>query len=356
MLEKGRGIEKDEARAAEWYRKAGAQGNHFAEAALGLMYRDGRGVPHDDAAALSLLAKAADAGVPGAGDVRDQLQEHLSLVSRISELVKAQERPLSPAAGADEERVRLTHAIVEASLLRDQMTSARTSRIDAFRASMTQRFGPRLADVMATTAVVAIDPDTVMPLFERKLVDALDTDTLNAGLQWERGDVAHRVNQLKMTDIRQNPALLRQFAQLMGATAPTDDARGRACAEVEALRDDTDASLALAEAGLAGGMIAAAGQQGRAIDMNQIRQSIVSMRPMMRDTLRQASLALCIVGLRDLSTQDFEQWLQFLRSDAGGRYARAYNSALRDALLARLEIYFAVLVKLMPEFQTQKQS
>lgn len=45
-----------------WYRKAADAGDAAGMFNLGIMYEDGRGMPRDDAQALSWFRKAADAG------------------------------------------------------------------------------------------------------------------------------------------------------------------------------------------------------------------------------------------------------------------------------------------------------
>jgi TPR repeat protein len=66
LYERGLGVPRDYAKAADWYGLAAAQGNHDAEEALGMMYLQGRGVTADQKKALALLKKAADAGRPAA--------------------------------------------------------------------------------------------------------------------------------------------------------------------------------------------------------------------------------------------------------------------------------------------------
>ena len=44
MHVEGKGVAKDEAEAAKWYRKAAEQGNAAAQRNLGVMYDEGRGV------------------------------------------------------------------------------------------------------------------------------------------------------------------------------------------------------------------------------------------------------------------------------------------------------------------------
>lgn len=58
----GDGVTKDNAKAAEWYRKAAEQGNDFAQYNLGAMYDKGEGVPKDAAKAVEWWKKAAAQG------------------------------------------------------------------------------------------------------------------------------------------------------------------------------------------------------------------------------------------------------------------------------------------------------
>jgi TPR repeat protein len=58
----GKDVPRDEARAAELYRKAARAGNTLAMAGLGELYREGKGVPRDPGAARSWLEKAANGG------------------------------------------------------------------------------------------------------------------------------------------------------------------------------------------------------------------------------------------------------------------------------------------------------
>src|ERR1044071_5812917 len=60
LYENGRGLPRSAEQAADWYRKAAQKGNAFAQWTLGAMHADGRGVPKDDALALALFRKAAD--------------------------------------------------------------------------------------------------------------------------------------------------------------------------------------------------------------------------------------------------------------------------------------------------------
>ncbi len=62
----GRGLPKDEQRAAHWMKESADQGNMAATAVLGGMYLDGVGVAMDRDHARKLIAKAAENGHSGA--------------------------------------------------------------------------------------------------------------------------------------------------------------------------------------------------------------------------------------------------------------------------------------------------
>ena len=74
MYYNGDGVAKDDAKAAEWYRKAAEQGNAFAQYKLGDMYDKGEGVAKDTAKAKEWWQKAADQG-------NDAAQESLKLLA-----------------------------------------------------------------------------------------------------------------------------------------------------------------------------------------------------------------------------------------------------------------------------------
>jgi TPR repeat protein len=62
MYRDGLGLPVDDAKALHWYRMAAEQGDSWAYTALGIMARDGRGVPQDYAEAMAWFRRAAEAG------------------------------------------------------------------------------------------------------------------------------------------------------------------------------------------------------------------------------------------------------------------------------------------------------
>ncbi len=62
MYADGRGVPQDDAQAVSWFRQAAEQGHAAAQYNLGVMYAKGHGVPQDDAEAVSWYRKAAEQG------------------------------------------------------------------------------------------------------------------------------------------------------------------------------------------------------------------------------------------------------------------------------------------------------
>src|SRR5262249_32213372 len=60
MYDQGRGIGRDRAQAAQWYRRSAEQGNARAQTSLGYLYQIGQGVPQDRRLAVQWFQKAAD--------------------------------------------------------------------------------------------------------------------------------------------------------------------------------------------------------------------------------------------------------------------------------------------------------
>ena len=73
MYYNGDGTTKDDAKAAEWYRKAAEQGNAFSQYKLGAMYDKGEGVPKDAAKAVEWWQKAAAQGDEAAQESLKQM-------------------------------------------------------------------------------------------------------------------------------------------------------------------------------------------------------------------------------------------------------------------------------------------
>src|SRR3989442_11068146 len=62
MYRDGRGVPRDDQQAVEWFRKAAEQGNAIGQANLGFMYERGRAAPQDDQQAVEWFRKAAEQG------------------------------------------------------------------------------------------------------------------------------------------------------------------------------------------------------------------------------------------------------------------------------------------------------
>ena len=78
IYEQGKGVAKDPAAAAIWYRKAAESGDKVAQHNLGVLYRDGLGVERNEAEALTWFQKSADQGYAKAQLNLGQLFEKLA--------------------------------------------------------------------------------------------------------------------------------------------------------------------------------------------------------------------------------------------------------------------------------------
>ena len=76
--ESGRGVEKDYARAMEWYVKAAGRGfeSRIAQYHLGRCFEYGKGTPKDLSKALEWYTKAADYGEKNARKALNRLKQN----------------------------------------------------------------------------------------------------------------------------------------------------------------------------------------------------------------------------------------------------------------------------------------
>jgi TPR repeat protein len=79
MYAVGHGVERDDAAAMAWYRKAADQGDASAQAALGFMYYDGQGVRPNNVVAHMWFNLAAAGGNLVAARKRDAIEEKMTL-------------------------------------------------------------------------------------------------------------------------------------------------------------------------------------------------------------------------------------------------------------------------------------
>jgi hypothetical protein len=117
----GKGVPRDYAQAATWWRTSAAQGHARAQSALGFMYANGQGVAKDDERAVEWYRKAADQGVAraqfnlgvmygtGQGVSQDYVEAHkwMNLAATLEESAAARDRlaqQMTPAQIADAER------------------------------------------------------------------------------------------------------------------------------------------------------------------------------------------------------------------------------------------------------------
>jgi len=99
LVERGiAGGAPDSARAAELYRRAAADGVAAAWMSLGLLRLNGEGVAQDRVLALAMLTRAAEAGVPGAGQAAQRVAKMVSAEQRAAARQKTGSLPELVAA------------------------------------------------------------------------------------------------------------------------------------------------------------------------------------------------------------------------------------------------------------------
>ena len=74
LYKEGKGVKQDYAKARAWYEKAAAQGNGVAQAYLGMLYEEGKGVKQDYGKAREWYEKAAAQGNKDAEEALQRLQ------------------------------------------------------------------------------------------------------------------------------------------------------------------------------------------------------------------------------------------------------------------------------------------
>jgi hypothetical protein len=217
--------------------------------------------------------------------------------------------------------------------------------LDQLPASLSTTSFSRLQEASRDTAIATFTADRILPVLERKLAEQLDEATLRAGLDWELSETGRLINRLEAEMPEQQVAFKEFVRQLVEKGGRVTDPRARSCSQVDILRNQTEAALPLMEALGAAEAMSMFIQKQMPLDTAAIQSAIVSMRPLLREIGRLSVLAECLFALKEVSDADFEKWLEFLRSDAGGKYARAASAAMRDALLARAEVYTQVMLE-----------
>ena len=216
---------------------------------------------------------------------------------------------------------------------------------------------PKFLEAIRITLVASFRPDRITASTERRLAEGLDATTLHIGLEWERSDVKRHMHRLELEASKpEQRAAINEFGrEIVSKGGRTNDPRARACAQADTLSNQTETLVPFLEAMTAGVMIGNA-QQAPALDMDGIRRAVVSVRPLLREVAREGVLAQCLFTYRDLSDAEVAQWLEFLRSDSGGRYARGFNDALRDALLDVTEVFTRTLLEVARQIKGRADS
>jgi TPR repeat protein len=357
MYAQGRGVAQDDAEAVAWFRKGAEQGNAYAATNLAHMYEAGRGVAKDDAQALQWYRKAAEQGDSNARSIVSAIEERRDvgdLSRRIADLVAGIENAQPAVAVLDPERAALAHQVIEAAGLPETLSHLPDQFTEGMAAQRTpSNLPPRLLNAIGITAVASFRPERILASVERRLAETVDIPTLQAALVWEKSDLGDHINRLAQeAEKPEKRAAMQEYARQIARTgAAVNDTRARACAQVDIFQNETDSALPLIEALVAAGAMGDSVAKAQPLDLDKIRRQVISVRPLLREVARQSVLAKCLFELQDLSDVEFERWLEFLRSDSGGRYARAMTAAIRDALLTRTEIFTRTMIEVLRQLQ-----
>ena len=78
MYRDGQGVPKNYKTAVKWFRLAAKQGHADAQTSLGVMYQDGKGVPKNDKTAVKWYKLAAEQGDADAQNNLDRLEKRIA--------------------------------------------------------------------------------------------------------------------------------------------------------------------------------------------------------------------------------------------------------------------------------------
>jgi hypothetical protein len=290
-----------------------------------------------------------------------QERDVADLTPTVAALVKKYEAAQPVAPVPDAERAALAREIIEATATREMLSL--TFSPERFKERMgaqatASKISPKLRDAIGVTALASFRADRIGASLERGLSETLDSMTLRVGLEWERSEPGRTINRLEVeAEKAELQAAKNEFvAQFIKKGGTANDARARTCAQKDILDNSAEAMLPFLEAIFAAAGMAASAQQGQPLDLDAIQRFVVGLRPILRDATRQAGLAECLFSLRRLSDAEFDTWLEFLRTDLGGRYARGVNAALKEALLEAAEVFTRTLVDVARQLKGSGQS
>jgi len=360
MYETGRGVARDDAEALRWYWNAANQGNAYSQRRLATFYRDGRGTERNPEAAIEWFGKAAAQGDKSAQVALTALQGQIARAAQaraITQAVKARDAANPAPPIVDAERAALVRELSEATSIRGKFARWVEGSESTDFANGPLQIPDKLKSAVRESFAAAFSADAVVDLFEAYLAESLDARTLRVGLDWELSPVGRRTNELDLdADSRVKKAARQEFArQYRSKGTFGDDSRARACAQVDALSDQTESSVPFIEAIAATGVLVGIELKGNPADIDSVQGLLARMRPLFRETARLSTMSDCLVNYRDLTDAEFDQWLAFLRSTDGGNYQRAVNSAIRQAMVARSIVMTESLLEAVKQYKRETQ-
>jgi hypothetical protein len=286
---------------------------------------------------LPVEPRASDGEPPDSAD----------LTATIAALVRKYEA-LEPSSSApDAERAALAREIVEVSRFREIQTRSATELPDSMGGDTgNSKLSPKLRQAVSAALLASYRPERIVSSFERRLAETLDAATLQAGLEWERSELGRQIRRLELDASKPEARAARKdfVRQFMVKGAASPDVRGRSCAQKGIADNSVDTVFPVFEAIFVAALMADATQKGQPVEMDAIRRAVVALRPVMVGAVTQAVIADCLYAFGSLTDAQFDQWLAFLGTESGGRYARETSAALRGALLDLAEVFTRTLL------------
>ena len=331
------------------------------------------GVPASPIASATAGAGNAIAGREGAGGRSSATRELLAVdpssptdpqpigdaasgedvLGSIPALVAANEAELPAPPEVDGRRLALAKEILAESYKDYTWPESRSVEMAADVRRRNPKIPPRIVDATLEVFKASLRPAVMEARVAQQLAVRLDEETLRAGLDWERSDLGRRVR--TAWNLAEGPGqradMKAYVEQHMRKGAMTDDVRARACAQIVALTDLADGMVSMFGSMAGAFIVGAAVAEGKPLDMMSLGKALGDVRGVLRMVTREGAVISCLFAFREVEDGELDRWLDFLRSDAGGRYARGKTAAEADVFNERGGIMFRTMLQLAPRLR-----
>ncbi|TBW58751.1 DUF2059 domain-containing protein [Marinobacter halodurans] len=212
----------------------------------------------------------------------------------------------------------------------------------------TGQVDPMVADMVGGIVSRAFGSAAIRQQVVTDLADKLSDHQLEAVRDWYRTPLGRRIAQAEVDASR--PAAWKtieaQSSSLVAKYKDTEraDLFSRFDRVSRATESTVDTAVAV-QLGLASAMSAVSGKQGPTLE--QMKQQIEDQRFMLRGAVEQQVYAAYLYTYESFSTDEIEQYLDFLETDAGAAYNRVVTNSIQQAILKPVESVGNQLVRLL---------